>query len=103
MAQEAQTQKAICDYLAARRHFYTRINTTGVYDAKRGVWRKPSVHNKAGMSDILVVHVGVPYFLECKGKGQQSEDQLRFQREVEKAGACYAIVRSIDDVRQLGL
>lgn len=103
MAQEAIAQKAICDYLLVRRHFYTRVNTMGVYDKKIDTYRKPSIHNRAGMSDILVVHVGVPYFLECKGKGEQSDIQKKFQRDVEKAGGVYAVVRSIDDVKKLGL
>jgi VRR-NUC domain len=101
---ETQIQSDICDYLELRRHFFTRVNTVGVFDSARGIHRRPSRHNKRGMSDILVVHVGVPYFLEVKTPvGRQSPDQKDFQEQVEKAGGVYAVVRSIPDVQALGL
>jgi hypothetical protein len=57
-----------------------------------------------GVSDIIVVHVGRPYFLEVKRVGAyQSAEQTEFQTRAEKAGAMYAVVRSIEDVQQLGL
>jgi hypothetical protein len=57
-----------------------------------------------GSPDIIVVHVGRPYFLEVKRPGTyQSADQKEFQESSEKAGAYYAVVRSIEDVQQLGL
>src|ERR1017187_6532853 len=50
-----------------------------------------------------MIHTGCPYFLELKRKGtHQRPDQKEFQREAEKAGALYAVVRSIDDVCALG-
>lgn len=101
---EAQVLAVACEYLTVKRHCFTRINTAGIYDVKGGFHRKPSKHTKPGMSDILVVHVGSPYFLECKGtKGTQSPEQKDWQREVEKAGGYYAIVRKIEDIIALGL
>jgi len=101
---ETQLQNAICDYLALRKHFYTRINTAGIYSVKRQSFLKRSQHSRNGMSDILAVHVGVPYFLEVKTPtGTQSAEQKLFQKDVEKAGGIYAIVRSIEDVQKLGL
>jgi len=61
-------------------------------------------HSKRGVPDIILVHVGRPYFLEVKRPGTyQSPEQKEFQREAEAAGALYAEVRSIDDVQALGL
>jgi hypothetical protein len=58
----------------------------------------------AWLTDIIVVHVGRPYFLELKRDGAyQSAEQKAFQRRAEDAGALYAVVRSIDDVQALGL
>jgi hypothetical protein len=38
-ATEAQIQRAICDYLALRRHFFYRNNNTPIYDATRKAFR----------------------------------------------------------------
>lgn len=101
---ETQIQNSICEYLAIKGHFYTRINTAGIYSVKRQSFLKRSPHSKNGMSDILVVHVGVPYFIEVKTPtGKQSDEQKQFQADVEKAGGIYAVVRSIEDVQKLGL
>jgi hypothetical protein len=57
-----------------------------------------------GISDIIVVHVGRPYFLEVKRPGSyQSAEQKDFQKNAERAGALYAVVRSIEDAIALGL
>jgi hypothetical protein len=57
-----------------------------------------------GVSDIIVMHVGRPYFLEVKRpKSYQSPEQKEFQKRAEAAGAHYAVVRSIEDVQALGL
>jgi hypothetical protein len=104
---EANIQSGICEYLEMRRHFFTRINNIPAFNEMSmaplkcvGCRSTP----RKGMSDILVVHVGRPYFLEVKRpKTYQSPEQKAFQAEVAKAGALYAVVRSIDDVRTLGL
>ncbi len=101
---ERDIQSAICDYLAAKRHFFRRINNTPIYDPTRKAFRAMPKYSGKGMSDILVIHVGRPYFLEVKRPGaSQSTEQKAFQSEAEQAGALYAVVRSIDDVQQLGL
>jgi hypothetical protein len=52
-----------------------------------------------GFTDIIVVHVGRPYFLEVKRPASyQSPEQREFQRRAEAAGAWCAVVRSIEDV-----
>jgi hypothetical protein len=57
-----------------------------------------------GSPDIIVVHVGRPYFLEVKRPGAyRSADQKTFQQRAEAAGALYAVVRSIEHVQRLEL
>lgn len=52
-----------------------------------------------GVSDLIALYNGVPYFLEVKTpKGKQSPRQERFQAKVEAQGFTYAIVRSLGDV-----
>jgi hypothetical protein len=97
---ERDIQSSICDYLSARRHFFWR-NNTGAAKLEGGRFIR---FGTPGSPDIIVVHVGRPYFLEVKRPGtHQSPEQKAFQAEAEKAGALYAVVRSIDDVQRLGL
>jgi hypothetical protein len=103
---ESQIVSAICDYLAAKRYFFWRQNTAPAIQKSADGWafRRMPKHAKRGVSDIILVHVGQPYFLEVKRRGTyQSPEQKAFQAEAEKAGALYAVVRSIDDVQALGL
>jgi hypothetical protein len=69
-----------------------------------GRFSKLPKHSKRGIPGIILVYVGRPYFLKVKRpKAYQSPEQKAFQAEAEKAGAHYAVVRSIDDVQALGL
>jgi hypothetical protein len=97
---ERDIQQSICEYLTARRHFFWR-NNTGAAKLEGGRFIR---FGTPGSPDLIVVHVGRPYFLEVKRPGTyQSPDQKTFQAAAEKAGALYAVVRSIDDVTALGL
>lgn len=101
---ETQVQSAICEYLTLKRHFFTRVNSTGIFDPVLGIHRKPSKYTRRGMSDILLVHIGRAYFIEVKRPGgKQSPDQKLFQEDVEKSGGLYALVSSVDDIIALGL
>src|ERR1043166_7044665 len=99
---EASIQYSICEYLAARKYLFWRQNTAGLY--RDGRFFSLPKYAMRGVSDIIVVHTGRPYFLEVKRpKTYQSPDQKEFQKRVEAAGAHYAVVRSIEDVQRLGL
>jgi hypothetical protein len=75
-----------------------------VFDKSRGAFRELPKHTPRGIADIIVVHVGGPYFLEVKRPSTyQRPEQKEFQKAAETAGALYAVVRSIDDVQALGL
>jgi hypothetical protein len=101
---ESEIQSSICDYLAVRKHFFYRNNNTPIYDAGRKAFRAMPKCTPKGIVDIIVVHVGRPYFLEVKRPGSyQSAEQQEFQRNAERAGALYAVVRSIEDTKALGL
>jgi hypothetical protein len=103
---ESDIVTSICDYLAARHHFYRRQNTTPAVQKSADDWqfRRMPKYAMRGVSDIILVHTGRPYFLKVKRKGTyQSPEQKEFQRQAEAAGALHAVVRSIDDVQALGL
>jgi len=99
-----EIQSAICDDLALRTHFFYRTHNTPIFDPNRKLFRAMPKHTPKGISDIFVLYGARPYFLEVKRSGSyQTPEQREFQKRAEFAGALYAVVRSIDDVRALGL
>jgi len=108
---ETDIQKSICDYLAYRRHLFWRNNNAPtVIRRKVGTrwvidgFRKLPVYTMKGLPDIIVIKDGYFIGLEVKREnGRQSPDQKEFQRLCKEAGAEYYIVKSIDDVRNIGL
>lgn len=101
---ESNVQSAICDYLALRKHFFSRINNVPVYDSARDRYRALPKHTMPGFPDIIVIKDGFFVGLEVKGPGgRQSPEQKEFERACKAAGGEYYVVRSIDDVREIGL
>jgi hypothetical protein len=68
---ERDIQSSICDYLAAKRHFFWRQNTAPSIQKSADGWafRRLPKYAKRGVPDIIMVHVGRPYFLEVKRPG----------------------------------
>jgi hypothetical protein len=112
---ESQIQRAIMDYLAARRILAFRMNTgamAGEYNGKQRFMRFGVV----GMADILAFSESVDYpegahgirydlitpvWIEVKADtGKQSEHQKSFQKQVEERGHTYVVALSIEDVEQ---
>lgn len=75
----------------------------GVFDRKKGVYRKLPTYSVRGVSDIVVLKNGKAIFIECKAGTKQSPEQKDFEEMVKKAGAEYYVVSSIDDVQKAGL
>ena len=99
---EAQIQKSILQWAAAKRILMHRINVivTPLHKDGLTVYRPPT--NK-GMADIhatlIVEGIPVSVWLEVKTKkGKLSANQKAFQESIEAAGGFYYVVRSIDDV-----
>lgn len=103
-AKETDIQRAICDYLALRRHFFWRNNNTPIFDTKRQIFRAMPKYTLKGRPDIEVIKDGWYIALEVKnGKGKQSDAQKEFEKGCVDAGGEYHVVRSIDDVKEIGL
>lgn len=101
---ESSIQNTICDYLALRNAFYWRQNTAPAFDWKTNSFRRMPKHSLRGVPDIIVVRDGQFIGLEVKSAtGRQSEDQKYFEENVKKAGGAYHLVRSLDDVKKIGL
>lgn len=104
MTPESHVLRSVGDYLNMKRYFFFRVNNTPVYDFKTKSVRSMPKHSMHGVSDFIMIHKGVCYFLEMKSaSGKQSEGQIAFQKMAEKAGAQYHVIRSIDDLLAIGL
>lgn len=103
-ASEAQIQNNICEYFASKGYFFWRENTVGVWDAQKRVHRKPSKWSMNGKPDIVVFVNGVFWGLEVKKQsGRRRKSQIAFEQLCIEHGVNYRVVRSLDDVIDLGL
>lgn len=101
---ETDIQAAICDYLALRKHFFWRNNSTPIFDAGKMVFRRMPKYAISGRPDIEIIKDGYYIGLEVKRlKTQQSDSQRLFEKLCKEAGGEYHVVRSILDVQELGL
>lgn len=104
LQKEGDIQSSICEYLFDVKHYFGwRQNTTPVYDPTVKVFRRMPKYSLKGVADIILVIESRAVFLEVKrAKTYQSVDQKEFQRLCEENGAEYHVVRSVDDVIDLG-
>jgi hypothetical protein len=101
---EIEIQHTVCEYLQRKKHFFSRINNIPVFDQKRKVYRALPKYTRKGFPDILVLWNGFPVFLEIKApKGRQSPEQKEFQVDCEKQSIEYHLIKSLDDVINIGL
>lgn len=92
---ESETQKAIIAWLTIKRVFHWR-NNTGATKTERGGFLR---YGFPGSPDIICVIRGQFVGIEVKAKGEkQNENQVNFQKALEKAGGVYILAYSLDDV-----
>jgi penicillin-binding protein-related factor A (putative recombinase) len=100
---EKQIENSILSYLKLRGLFFYKQETVGIFDSKKGVYRrKNSIHRKVGVSDIIGVINGRAVFIEVKSaKGKLSPGQVQFLEEAKQNGAITIVARSIEDVEHV--
>lgn len=97
---EGELVKAVCQYLKLKKHFHWRNNTGAMKSPHGGFYR----FGTPGSPDIIVIMNGDFIGLEVKTKsGRQSPDQKEFERAVKDAGGEYYVIRSVDDLIEVGL
>lgn len=103
MAQEADTQKTILQYLQYKGVFCWRQNS-GAVAIGEGRARRFMTFGAVGAPDIFVIKDGKVYGLEVKSLvGRQNDNQKAFEEGFVKAGGIYSVVRALEDVQRLGL
>jgi len=103
---EKSVENIILEYLSILPStFAWKNNSTGIYDPKRGVFRKSK--NKFainGVSDILGIHNGRALAIEVKAPSDKigaSQDQQKFIDRILREGGIAGVARSVSDVREI--
>jgi hypothetical protein len=100
---EKETQKAILQYLEAKKIFHWRNNTGGTMLNNHFV-----SYGYKGSPDIICVikndsegNIGRFLGIEVKDiKGKMNANQELFKENLERSGGIYLLARSIDDVTE---
>jgi hypothetical protein len=98
MVKEIEIQKAILDYLSARRIYHIRVNSGAMFKQSKG--KKYMIKLAPfGTPDIIACYKGKFYGLEVKTpEGEQTDHQINAEHAIKASGGEYHVVRSIDDV-----
>ena len=90
------TKSVIYDLIHVRGAAAYRINNVGIWDAKRGTYRKGGTVK--GIPDIIGVLDGRFIGIEIKyGTDRQSADQKVVEQEIQGAGGVYFIAKTYAD------
>jgi hypothetical protein len=92
-----QLTKDIIAFLSLCGFHAWRNNTTGVWDAKKKVFRKH--HGRLGVSDILGIQKQTGRFIAVEvktGKDKLSPDQVLFIDDIIKAGGIAIVAHTFD-------
>ena len=104
---ESDIQNTICEYLQAKRKFFFRLNNIPAFNrSSEGVvtMRRLSKFTPRGLPDIIVVEKGMFIALEVKSAiGRQSPEQKEVEADIKKHGGQYFVVRSVEEVIEVGL
>lgn len=91
--------RGIVNFLNVRGHFAFRVNSTGIWDPTKRIFRKPN--QKYGLADIVCcLHGGK--FLAVEVKNQITKDRMKrnqeaFESELVKAGGVYYVAKNMFD------
>ena len=102
---EKDIQLSVCQYLTLKKHFFWRVNNIPVFDKKAGFYRPMPKYAMQGVPDIIIIgDGGFVIFLEIKSSGGKlSKSQKEFQRRCKEVGAEYYVIKTVDQLIDLGL
>jgi VRR-NUC domain-containing protein len=101
---EKQLESLILDWLNAQPGVFAfKVQTVGVYDEKRKLFRKNrNKHIHIGTPDIHGVCQGRAFYIEVKRPGgKPTEAQKAFLRKAASHGAIVGIAYSLDGVERI--
>lgn len=97
---EKQIKNQILSWLRTQGVFAWQNDSVGIWDAKRGVYRKQrGPYHLRGVSDILGIWQGKFLAIEVKTKtGRVSPEQAAYLDTVNAKGGIGLVARSLDEV-----
>ena len=96
---ERDVLNSVIQHLEIRKILYIRNNTGAASYTDKEEHHRFVRFGSKGSPDILFFRNNKSYAVECKSStGRQSLYQLSWQREFEKAGGIYLLVRKPEDV-----
>lgn len=96
---EKVIENAILDYLLMVEGVFWKNQNVGIYDARKGTFRRPGKYHKAGVADILGIIRGRFVAIEVKTKtGRLSKSQAKFLEEIQEHGGIAFVARSVQEV-----
>ena len=98
---EADTKRAIIQYLKIRGHLVIPYRIAGIKTATKGWIPAP----RTVIADLLGLTKDGKFFaIECKSNiGRITPEQNKFLESVRSCGCVAIVARSIEDVREVGL
>ena len=101
---ESDVQRSILEYLQIKRIFHYRNNSGAfVFPETANTKRRFFKAGVVGSPDIICVINGQFVGIEVKKPGgKQNDNQIQFQKDLEKAGGKYVLAYSLDDVIKEG-
>jgi hypothetical protein len=99
---ESSIQVEILDWLNKVGVFAFRVNSAGIYDARSGIYRRPSKYFMKGQSDIMgCLPCGRMMAIECKAiSGRLSPEQAAFLDKMTRQGAVAFVAKSVYEVQE---
>ena len=104
---EGPIHRAILDLLdlvlpgdAIYHHSPNELDMAGP-EAARQIAKARKLGTKSGWPDLEIIWQGRAFFLEIKADSRQSEAQKDIQRDLVRAGAPYALVRSVTEAEAM--
>ena len=96
---ETALKKQCLEWLAIKGIFAYKQNCGGFKNPTGGFYRFSSMN---GLPDIVCIIKGKYIGVELKvDKKEQSDFQIIFQENLEKAGGAYYIIRSLEDLEKV--
>lgn len=104
---ESDIQSSICCYLEWKKYFFWRQNNVAPVQVMRDgslAMRRMPKYSRKGTPDIVVLVPGKVIFLEVKTfQGVLSQEQKELQKVCKDFEIEYYVVRSLEEVQEIGL
>lgn len=94
-------QNEILEYLSSKGYYFWRNNSTGLFDARSGTFRRKGKYQVLGQGDIFVIGIDGRFVsIEVKAEnGKISKYQQEFMDNVNVHGGEAFVARNVEDVK----